>query len=166
MKAEQVKEIHVGIAEYGVARSPHRLLTLGLGSCVGVALYDPVFRVGGLAHVMLPDSTLFRDVGGKPAKFADLAIKVLFRNLQSAGGRNGRVVAKLAGGAQMFFGNSRAAQMAVGERNIVAVRGVLKELGIAILSEDVGGNKGRTVILDTADGSLTVRTLGLAEQVI
>ncbi len=155
----------MGIAEYGIARSPHRLVTLGLGSCVGVALYDPVIRVGGLAHVMLPDSTQFR-AGGKPAKFADLAVKILIRDLRQSGSRNGRAVAKLAGGAQMFFGNNRAAQMAIGERNIEAVRGVLKELGIVIVAEDVGGDKGRTISLDTSDGSLTVRTLGLPVRVI
>ncbi|WP_041571303.1 chemotaxis protein CheD [Candidatus Desulforudis audaxviator] len=165
MRTEQIQEIHVGIAEYGIARSPHRLLTLGLGSCVGVALYDPVIRVGGLAHVMLPDSTQFR-TGGKPAKFADLAVKNLVHDLRLAGVRNGRVVAKLAGGAQMFFGNNRAAQMAIGERNIEAVRSILKELGIAIVAEDVGGDKGRTISLDTSNGSLTVRTLGLPVRVI
>lgn len=167
IKTVHAEEIRVGIGEYGIACNPHRLLTLGLGSCIGVALYDPVSRVGGLAHVMLPDSTMFRTAAtAKPAKFADLGVKVLWRDLRSAGARNGRVVAKLAGGAQMFFGNSRAVQMAVGERNIETVHAVLKKLGIEVLAQDIGGNKGRTVILDTSDGSFIVRTLGMPEQVI
>lgn len=155
----------MGIAECGVARSPQRLLTLGLGSCVGVTLYDSVIRVGGLAHVMLPDSKQFRS-GGKPAKFADLGVAVLIRDLQRAGCRNGRMVAKLAGGAQMFSGNNRATQMNIGERNIEAVRWALKEAGIKIVAEEVGGSAGRTIILDMSDGCLTIRTLGRAVRVI
>ncbi|MBE0467727.1 MAG: chemotaxis protein CheD [Candidatus Desulforudis sp.] len=162
---EETLEIHVGIAEYRVARSPQCLLTLGLGSCVGVVLYDPVLRVGGLAHVMLPDSKQFR-VGGKPAKFADLGVEFLARDLQRAGCSVGRMMAKLAGGAQMFFGNVRASQMAVGERNVEAVRSVLHEMRIPIVAEDVGGTTGRTISLDTTDGRLTVRTLGRAIRVI
>jgi len=165
LSVEEARNIHVGIAEYQVARSPHRLLTLGLGSCVGVALYDPVARIGGLAHVMLPDSKQFRS-GGKPAKFADLGVAVLVKELQRAGSRNGRMVAKLAGGAQMFFGNNRAMQMAIGERNVEAVRKALKELGIKIAAEDVGGSVGRTISLDTSDGLLTIRTLGQPVRVI
>jgi chemotaxis protein CheD len=162
---QEGREIHVGIAEYRVARSPDRLLALGLGSCVGVALFDPVIRVGGLAHVMLPDSRMFKG-GGKPAKFADLGVAALVQEMQRAGSRNGRLIAKLAGGAQMFFGNSRAAEMAIGERNVEAVRQALKELGIKIVAEDVGGSQGRTISLDTSNGLLTIRTLGRAVRVI
>lgn len=155
----EVREYQVGIADYKVTRQPHRLVTLGLGSCVGISLYDPVVRVGGLVHIMLPDSKQFSNVT-KPAKFADLGIPLLVEELRRQGGQLRRLEAKLAGGAQMFSGQDRNFNFAIGERNVAMSRKVLQELGVRIVAEDVGGNRGRTMILDTATGQVTVRTLG------
>jgi len=158
-------EIQVGIAEYKVARQPDRLITLGLGSCVGIALYDPVARVGGLLHVMLPDSRQFSNAS-KPAKFADLGIPLLVQEIARWGGRPANLQAKIAGGAQMFTGMSGKFMLNIGERNVAMTRQILNELGIRILAEDVGGTRGRTMILDTATGQVLIRTVGSQLKVI
>ena len=164
-KPSPVAEIQVGIAELKVAGQPHRLITLGLGSCVGVTLYDPVAKVGGLLHIMLPDSTQFNNVN-KPAKFADLGIPLLIAEVARNGGRTAGLQAKLAGGAQMFSGMNERFVLNIGERNIIMARQTLKRLGIRILAEEVGGNRGRTMILDTATGQVFIRTVGSPLKVI
>ncbi len=158
-------EIQVGIADYKIARDPIRLITLGLGSCVGVSLFDPITRIGGLLHVMLPDSTQFSNVI-KPAKFADLGIPLLLKEMQSLGASIGRIQAKLVGGAQMFSGLDDKMTLNIGLRNTEKSREMLKKIGIPILHEEVGGNRGRTMILDTQNGQVTIRTLGNKLKVI
>lgn len=158
-------EIQVGIADYKVAHSPHRLITLGLGSCVGVALYDSVAKVGGLLHIMLPDSTQFNNVT-KPAKFADTGIPLMIDHIKRQGGNPNRLTAKLAGGAQMFSGLDEKFVLNIGQRNAQMVREILKKIGIRILAEDLGGNRGRTMIFDTSNGQVTIRTIGSPLKVI
>lgn len=165
LAAKENAEIQVGIADYKIARDPGRLITLGLGSCVGVSLYDPIKRLGGLLHVMLPDSTQFNNVT-KPAKFADLGIPLIIRELQLAGARTSRLQAKLVGGAQMFVGMDDKMALNIGQRNTEKSREILKKMGIPILSEEVGGNRGRTMILDTSTGDVFIRTLGNKLKVI
>ncbi|MFZ5632047.1 MAG: chemotaxis protein CheD [Bacillota bacterium] len=165
LAAKENAEIQVGIADYKIARDPGRLITLGLGSCVGVSLYDPVHRVGGLLHVMLPDSAQFNNVN-KPAKFADLGIPLMIRELQRAGAFVNRLQAKLVGGAQMFTGLDDKMTLNIGQRNTEKSREILKQMGIPILSEEVGGNRGRTMILDTSTGEVIIRTLGNKLKVI
>ncbi|MEW6275047.1 MAG: chemotaxis protein CheD [Bacillota bacterium] len=158
-------EIQVGIADYKITREPGRLITLGLGSCVGVTLYDPLTKIGGLLHLMLPDSTQFNNVT-KPAKFADLGIPLLVAELQKKGAATRRLQAKLVGGAQMFSGMDDSMVLNIGQRNVEKTRAVLAELGIKIFAEEVGGNRGRTMILDTTDGKVIVRMLGNIQKVI
>ncbi|MFZ5648358.1 MAG: chemotaxis protein CheD [Bacillota bacterium] len=158
-------EIQVGIADYKITREPNRLITLGLGSCVGVSLYDPVRKLGGLLHVMLPDSKQFNNVN-KPAKFADLGIPLIVREMQSMGASINRLQAKLVGGAQMFSGLDDKMTLNIGQRNTEKSREMLKKLGIPVLCEEVGGNRGRTMILDTQTGQVTIRTLGNKLRVI
>lgn len=152
-------EILVGIADYKIAREPYRLITLGLGSCVGVSLYDPLIKMGGLLHVMLPDSTQFKNIT-KPAKFADLGIPQIVSEMQDMGASLTRLQAKLVGGAQMFSGLDDKMTLNIGIRNTEMSRETLKRMGIKILYEDVGGNRGRTMILNTINGEVTIRTLG------
>ncbi len=163
--AAPVAEIHVGIAELKVSGQPDRLITMGLGSCIGLTLYDPMTKVGGLLHIMLPDSTLFNEVT-KPAKFADLGIPLLISEIKRRGGRVNNLQAKMAGGAQMFSGSNDKFMLNIGERNIVTTRLILKGLGIRIQSEEVGGGKGRTMILDTVNGQVLIRTVGMQVKVI
>jgi len=165
LAAKDSAEIQVGIADYKIARNPGRLITLGLGSCVGVSLYDPLAKLGGLLHVMLPDSTQFNHVS-KPAKFADLGIPLIIREMQALGANPARLKAKLVGGAQMFSGLDDRLTLNIGLRNTEKSREMLKMLGIPIISEEVGGNRGRTMILDTVTGDVVIRTLGTKTRVI
>ncbi|MDO7788388.1 chemotaxis protein CheD [Desulforamulus aquiferis] len=163
--AKGVVEIQVGIADYKVAVSPKRLITLGLGSCVGVALYDSNSRVGGLLHIMLPDSTQFSNVN-KPAKFADLGIPLMIQEIRKLGGNPSRLTAKLAGGAQMFSGLDEKFVLNIGQRNSAMVKQVLAKLSIPVLAQELGGNRGRTMIFDTTNGQVTIRTIGTPLKVI
>lgn len=153
-------EIKVGIADYKVDLSPKRIVTLGLGSCVGITLYDPVIKLGGMVHIMLPDSRQFNRVSN-PLKFADLAIPMLFKELSARGARTGRLHAKITGGAQMFtFAQSRNSTLNIGERNVAKVKEILERLCLPIIAEEVGGNFGRTMILDLENGKVFIRSAG------
>ena len=161
-----IEEIKVGIADWKVAREPMRMITLGLGSCVGIALWDPYEKIGGLAHIMLPDSRQFSDKS-KPAKYADLAIPDMLAEMLRRGARRNAITAKIAGGAQMFsFPNGTLNTMKIGERNTEAVKRILGELKIRIVAEDTGGSFGRTIYFSTVDGQLLIKTINKGERII
>ena len=151
--------IIVGMADLNATKSPGILTTLGLGSCVGIALYDPVNKVAGLAHIMLPDSTQIRN-NGNAAKFADTATIHLIGQMQKLGARKERLNAKLAGGAQMFDFNSSNTALRIGDRNVEATLNYLKIHGIPVLAADTGANYGRTVELDAENGKFLIKTIG------
>lgn len=157
--------IKVGMADLNICKSPDGLTTLGLGSCVGIALRDPVTKVGGLAHIMLPDSTAIKDNTNIP-KFADTGIVELVNRIACAGGSKSRLVAKIAGGAQMFAFQNKSSLIKVGEKNVMAVKKKLEELNIPILAEDTGENFGRTVIFYPETGNFVIRAVGKPEKVI
>ncbi|KUO52517.1 MAG: chemotaxis protein CheD [Desulfitibacter sp. BRH_c19] len=157
-KEESIQEFRVGIADMKVTNSPHNVITLGLGSCVGIVLFDKFARVGGMVHIMLPDSTQFKNADN-PAKFADTGIDMLLREVLMIGAKKSNIVAKIAGGAQMFKRNT-SNLLNIGERNIKKTKEVLDSLDIALSAEDTGGNKGRTMILQTDSGKVLVRTVG------
>ncbi len=152
--------IRVGMAEYKAAKSPATLITLGLGSCVGVVLYDSLTRVGGLAHVMLPDSNLSSKKDYNPGKFADTAIDALIQDMLGLGVDRSNIISKIAGGAQMFQIKSENSIMQIGKRNVEAVKAKLSQLRIKILAEDVEGNYGRTIEFFCETGELTIKTIG------
>ena len=155
-------EIKVGMADLNVCVSPDRITTLGLGSSVGIALRDPVTKIGGLAHIMLPDSTTIRNNSNIP-KFADTGIEELVKQVTRRGANRSRLVAKIAGGAQMFGFNSNSEMVRVGERNVQATKKKLAELRIPILAEDTGKNFGRTVIFYPETGDFVIRAVGKQE---
>lgn len=155
-------EIKVGMADLKVCVSPDSVTTLGLGSCVGIALRDPITKVGGLAHIMLPDSTAIRNNSNIP-KFADTGIEELVRQVTLKGANRSRLVAKIAGGAQMFGFGSASETVRVGERNVEATKKKLKEMKIPILAEDTGKNFGRTVIFYPETGDFVIRAVGKPE---
>jgi len=160
------QDIHVGIGEYKVAQSPGRLVTLGLGSCVGVTLWDPVTKIGGLLHIMLPNSKEFSRIN-KKGKYADLGIPMVINEMVKQGAGRGRIQAKLVGGAQMFIGaDKKQLLFNIGERNVESSRKILKDMRINIAGEEVGGNKGRTIYLDLQTGKVTIRTIGQDIKVI
>lgn len=154
------EDIRIGIADYNVTSSPNKLITVGLGSCVGIALYDSVTKIGGLAHIMLPNSKEFSNVKN-PVKFADLAIYILFETMQKKGANKRYIKAKIVGGASMFKFSDKNMMMNIGSRNSIAVLKTLEELKIPVISKDIGGHKGRTMTFNTADGVVQIKTVGM-----
>lgn len=159
------KIIKVGMADLNVCVSPDGITTIGLGSCVGIALRDPVTKIGGLAHVMLPDSSAIKSNTNIP-KFADTGIEELVRRVVAMGANRTRLVAKIAGGAQMFAFQSKSAMVRVGERNVEASKKKLAELRIKILAEDTGDSYGRTVIFYPETGDFVIRAVGKPDKII
>lgn len=158
--------IKVDMADLKLCKSPDSITTLGLGSCVGIAIRDPVTKIGGLAHIMLPDSTQIRNTSNI-AKFADTGIQELVRIITAAGGSRSRLVAKIAGGAQMFaFQNQKSEMIRVGERNVEASKAKLRQLRIPILAEDTGLNYGRTVIFYPETGDFVIKSVGKPQKTI
>lgn len=157
--------IKVGMADLNFCIAPDAITTLGLGSCVGIALYDPGTKIAGLAHIMLPDSTKITNNENK-AKFADTGIDALIQLMIKHGATRRALVAKIAGGAQMFaFGNNNE-MMRVGERNVEATKRILAELGIRLLSSDTGANYGRTIEFYPETGELHIRSVGKERRII
>ena len=156
--------IKVGMADLKTCLPPNGITTLGLGSCVGIALRDKVKKVGGLAHIMLSDSTVIANQTNL-AKFADTGIDELIRQMEALGARRINMAAKIAGGAMMFAVSSRSS-LNVGERNVEAVRKKLKSLGIPILAEDCGLNFGRTVVFYPETGDYIIKAVGKPEKTI
>ncbi len=151
--------IKVGIAEYFIAYKPNKLITYGLGSCVGIALTDTISGVGGLAHIMLP-SSINSQIADNPAKYADSAIDLMVKELVSRGAYKSRMISKIVGGAQMFSFGETNDILKIGKRNISEVKKVLALFNIPILSQDTGGNYGRTVEFEPGTGRLLVKTIG------
>lgn len=154
-----INEIKVGIADLNLVLDPGTIMTIGLGSCIGIALYDKRLKVAGLSHIMLPDSTQFSNVSNH-MKFADSAIPILIEKMEKKGCKKKDMVAKIAGGASMFKFSDKSIISDIGKRNTEAVRNVLKEEGIPIIAEDTGGNKGRTMIVQTNDGKVILKIVG------
>ena len=151
--------IIVGMADLNVTRAPGILTTLGLGSCVGIALYDQFSKVAGLAHIMLPDSTQIQN-NGNIAKFADTALVKLINDMMLIGAKKANLKAKIAGGAQMFAFDSTNMSMRIGERNAEAVKKNLQIHRIPLLSSETGDTFGRTVELYAEDGRFLIKTIG------
>lgn len=158
--------IKVGMADLRTCISPNGVTTLGLGSCVGIAIRDPGTKIGGLAHIMLPDSKAIRNSHQNIAKFADTGIEELVCQMEKLGAKRRNMVAKIAGGATMFSFQGRNDMMQVGERNVEATKKKLKELNIPILAEDTGANYGRTVTFFPETGDFHIRAVGKSETVI
>lgn len=157
--------VKVGMADLNISKSPNSLTTLGLGSCVGICLYDKINKIAGLAHIMLPSSKEIKNNSNK-AKFADSGIDELINLMVKEGSNRNNLLAKIAGGSQMFNFNSSNDTLRIGERNIKATKEKLEELNIRIIAEDTGGNFGRTIVFSSIDGSLYIRTIGHGEKTI
>lgn len=157
--------IKVGMADLKVANEPDFLMTAGLGSCIGICIYDLSARVGGLAHIMLPSSSQTRNSENK-AKFADTAVPVLINEMVKLGAAPSRMKAKIAGGAQMFSFPGASDILRIGERNAEAVKEALASLRIPLIASDTGGSYGRTIQLSAKTGELQIRTIQHGEKVI
>lgn len=159
------KVIKVGMADLNICKSPDVITTIGLGSCIGLTLYDPVSKIGGMVHYMLPDSTQMRN-NSNIAKFADTGIDELLRQVTKAGANRSRLVAKMAGGAKMFEVSGMSNVSNIGERNAIAAKEKLRELKIRLLAADTGLNYGRTVELHCDTGDFYVKAIGKTPKII
>ena len=157
--------IKVGMADLKTAKAPDVLTTLGLGSCIGLTLYDPISKIGGMVHYMLPDSTKLKN-NSNIAKFGDTGIKELYKQVVALGGAPRRLVAKIAGGACMFEVSGLSAVGNVGARNTEQAKIELKALNIPLIAEDTGLNYGRTVELDCSNGNFIIKAVGKDIKVI
>jgi chemotaxis protein CheD len=146
--------ILIGVGELATGQHPQVLVTQALGSCVGVTLWDPRTRVGGMAHVMLPASG-HSTAPGRATRFADLAVPALVDLLTDLGSPKRRLIAKIAGGSAMFTGDSMGS---IGARNAAAVVDHLEQLGLLVQASDCGGSHARTIELHLETGVLVVRS--------
>lgn len=157
--------IKVGMADLNVCTSPDGITTLGLGSCVGVVLFDSASKICGMVHVMLPDSTAVKN-NSNIAKFADTGIKELLKRLERMGVKRMKLKAKIAGGAQMFAFDSKSEMMRIGDRNVEACKKMLRELQIPIVAEDTGLNYGRTVTFYPETSEFEIKSVGKPVKII
>ena len=159
-------DVRVKVADYAVRRGPQVIATIGLGSCVAIALYDRDSRVGSLAHILLPSPAMSRETDN-PAKFPETIVPVMLAEMRALGARSaGGVSAKIVGGASMFGQLVSGSGINVGERNVIATREVLATLGIPLLAEDTGLDYGRSVYFHLADGRVEVRSLKRGDRVL
>ncbi len=148
--------INVGIAEYIVASAPDILRTI-LGSCVGICLYDPEMKIGGLSHIMLPTK---KENSKSAKKYADSAIPMMLDDMVRNGADRTRVTAKIIGGACMFNVSENSVMSEIGTNNILKAREVLQRLGIPLIVEDTGGNFGRTINFYLESGEVKIKSMG------
>ena len=158
-------KIDIGIGDLMVSKAPAILGTRGLGSCVGVTLYDRCKKIGALAHIMLPYYSELQDKNVSESlkfRYADYAIPYMINKMNDLGSRKYDIVAKIIGGASMFRRKSSA--LDIGNKNVDAVRKILKTNFINIKSEEIGGDMGRTVFLDLSNGTVMIKIYGKVRQ--
>ncbi len=153
-----MEQLIVGISDFKTAIAPCVLTTYGLGSCMGVALYDEATKTGGLIHIFLPDSRFFEE-SGHDLRFADIGLPRMVKALEGTGANRRRLWAKIAGGASMFGTLEGYNGLDIGKQNIKAVCDILKNMGIPVRIMDVGGHGSRTLHFNLETGLLTVRKI-------
>jgi len=166
MMCESIELVKVGIADLNIVKAPNLIRTSGLGSCVGLILFDKTNELAGLAHIMLPDSVLANKTNVNIAKYADTAIPELISRLIKAGAKERNLQAKMAGGAQMFQFQTSSDLMRIGPRNVEAIKQQLIKYKIKLISEDVGGNSGRTIEFNPKSCELMIRTVNQGTKLI
>jgi chemotaxis protein CheD len=158
-----VTTISIGLGEQVVSKDPSEILVAyGLGSCLGIGMYDPRSRVGGMVHAVLPEH--LNPGEPKSPKYVDWAILTLLEKMVAAGADKNRIVVRMAGGANMLINSSLSNTFDIGTRNISMARQTLQRLSMRLSSEDVGGNIGRTVRFYVETGRMTVRMIGGVER--
>jgi len=149
----------IGISDMNVVKNGDSIITYALGSCVGVALFDKTRQIAGLAHVLMPSSKDVRDGNINVMKYMDTAVPELVRRMESAGSSARALVAKLAGGAQMFSMSGASTQFNIGERNVAMAKESLQKLRIPVMAHDVGANYGRTVEIFSDTGVYRIKAI-------
>jgi len=155
--------VEVGMAEMKMSDSPHVLVTRGLGSCIGIAMYDPIKKIGGLAHAMLPCFATAK-LKSNPAKFVDSVIPMMIEEFKKKGTVLRNLKAKIFGGAHMFSSIPVNSPFNIGVKNIKAAHALLDNSSIKIIAEDTGGNYGRTIFFDLETGKVKVKTIFFGEK--
>lgn len=158
------QELLVRVADFKAGRNGDVLVTLGLGSCVAILLFDASAKVGGLAHILLPSRSLAGRQRDNPASFPQTAVPALLAEIGLLGGERSRVTARLVGGASMFASIAPPGSLQMGERNLLSCREVLHHQGIPVVGEAVGGDYGRSVRFSLADGVVLIRSVAHGEQ--
>jgi chemotaxis protein CheD len=151
--------VKVAMADLNVVHLTGILKTTGLGSCVGVTLYDSRAKVAGMAHVMLPSSEIAKEGTLNVAKYADTAIPDMIEKMKALGASVSRLEAKMAGGAQMFAFSGQSDTMRIGPRNAESCKEMLKKFDIPLKGEDTGGSYGRTIEFNCETGILLIRSV-------
>jgi len=149
----------VHMADYATCVAPQKITTIGLGSCVGVVLYDSSSGKCGMLHAMLPDSTRIRNNQNR-MKFVDTGLEDLLKLMEREGVSRRKLVAKMAGGAKMFEFSGANETANIGLQNVEAAKRLLQKYGIPIIAEDTGKNYGRTIIFDPSTGKLEIKAVG------
>lgn len=157
--------LRVGMADYKICRPPQTIATLGLGSCIGVVLYDASSKWCGMAHVMLPDSGVISNNENR-YKFVDTCLQDMYNELLQIDGVSGALIAKIAGGARMFAFSSKNEHLNIGTRNVEATKVFLSQKGIPLISQDTGKTFGRTIEFNPATGELIVKAVGIGVTII
>lgn len=155
------KQLVVGIADMKISRAPGVLITYALGSCIGICLYDPVIKLAGMVHIMLPVN--MEATKGNLYKYADTGIPETIRKMEAFGALKRRMTSKIAGGARMFDIPGNGALGNIGQRNAEAVKEILKRENIRLLKEDTGSNYARTLLFNSATGEGIIRSYGKGE---
>ena len=160
------EDVRVKVADYAVRKGGETIVTIGLGSCVAIALYDQESRVGGLAHILLPNKSMSRETLN-PAKFPETIVPLMLDEMRRLGVRDpSRIGAKIIGGASMFAQLIVGTGINVGERNVLATKEVLASAGIPLLAEDTGLDYGRSVYFHLTNGRVDVRSLKRGNRVL
>ncbi|MFH1577803.1 MAG: chemotaxis protein CheD [Candidatus Omnitrophota bacterium] len=155
--------IEVGVAAIQISRAPAVLVTRGLGSCLGITLYDPERKIGAMAHAMLPDIDKAK-IKSNPARFVNSTIREMLGDLTKEGSPTKCLVAKLFGGAHMFNFIAKDSILNIGEKNIEMAEIIFKQYDIKIAAQEVRGSIGRTIELDLESGIVHVRTVSAGEK--
>lgn len=158
-RAAEADKIVVGVADLQVGRDASKsIITYALGSCIGVTLYDPVAKVGGMLHFMLPESQVsLEKAAANPAMFGDLGMPILFDKVIAAGAKRERLIVCAAGGAEVLADDGH---FRIGSRNRTVLRKVLWKLNILLAADDTGGQHSRTLTLRLSDGNISIRSQG------
>ena len=152
------KDLKVGIGDMKFTRGNNIIITYALGSCIGITFYDPVIKLGGLLHIMLPSRSDANDP--KVFKYADTGIKETLRQLEAKGASRSRVTVKIAGGAKMFEIAGGSGLGNIGQRNIESVHAILKRDNLRLCGEYTGGTVARTLLFDVGSGQACIRSYG------
>jgi chemotaxis protein CheD len=150
--------INVSLGELAISDNHDDILACyGLGSCIGVTAFDPVKKMGALAHIVLPrnNSTI---LDSAPAKYADIAIPYMIQELEKKGVNKGRLIIKIAGGAKILSCIPAGSMLDIGEKNVIAVLEAISQQKLKVTNQDVRGNIGRTLFLHIKDGKTIIKT--------